>query len=64
MIMKDHTGKGTEVNGLDWTDDFSHENGNYENRCVRCDSTFYGHKRRLVCKKCYESALVKLIGVE
>jgi len=35
-----------------WTEDFPHENGNYENVCIRCESHFLGHKRRVVCKKC------------
>jgi hypothetical protein len=41
--------QGTE---WDWTEDFSHENGNYENVCIRCTVHFKGHKRRVVCKKC------------
>lgn len=36
----------------DWTEDFSHENGNYENNCIKCDQLFMGHKRRVVCKIC------------
>lgn len=36
----------------DWTEDFSHENGNYHNRCVSCDHSFLGHKRRVVCRAC------------
>ena len=36
----------------DWTEDFTHENGNYENTCIRCRNSFLGHKRRVVCKKC------------
>ena len=39
-----------------WTDDFSHENGNYVNTCVICDHNFLGHKRRIVCKKCVDKS--------
>ncbi len=35
-----------------WTEDFTHENGNYENVCIRCNNHFLGHKRRVVCKCC------------
>jgi len=36
----------------DWTEDFEHENGNYQNHCHKCKALFFGHKRRIVCKKC------------
>ena len=42
----------TAPNALDWTEDFSHENGNYQCRCIECNSVFLGHKRRVVCKVC------------
>ena len=35
-----------------WPEDASHENGDYECRCVTCEQTFYGHKRRVICKVC------------
>ena len=35
-----------------WPEDSSHENGDYECRCVHCGNTFYGHKRRVTCKWC------------
>lgn len=41
----------SEVSG-DWVEDFSHENGNYLNTCIKCDNEFKGHKRRVVCKTC------------
>lgn len=51
--------------GGDWTEDFSHENGNYWNTCCVCEKTFTGHKRRVVCKNCskhqsIETAMKKL----
>ena len=36
----------------DWAIDFQHENGMYLNRCMYCQRPFYGHKRRVVCRKC------------
>jgi len=36
----------------DFSEDFSHENGNYQCRCYRCGHTFVGHKRRVTCKLC------------
>ena len=35
-----------------WPEDASHENGNYECKCMSCGSSFTGHKRRVVCKLC------------
>ena len=37
----------------DWTEDFEHENGMYQNICKICNSKFMGHKIRRVCKECY-----------
>jgi hypothetical protein len=36
----------------DWTEDFSHENGDYLNTCRTCRTEFRGHKRRMTCKRC------------
>ncbi len=36
-----------------WEEDYSHENGNYQNRCKVCGNLFFGHKRRVVCKSCH-----------
>jgi hypothetical protein len=36
----------------DFTEDFSHENGNYSNICKFCGNEFYGYKYRRVCKVC------------
>ena len=35
-----------------WSEDFSHENGNYFCRCIECKKMFIGHKRRVICKVC------------
>ena len=50
---------GVAPNGLsvpvmpgNWPEDASHENGDYECSCVKCKATFYGHKRRVICKVC------------
>lgn len=39
-------------NPRDWKEDFSHENGNYNNICIYCNQEFIGHKRRAGCKIC------------
>ena len=36
----------------DWTEDFAHENGQYQCKCLRCGEFFTGHKRRVICKAC------------
>lgn len=40
------------ASNADWTEDFGHENGNYENICLKCDIVFRGHKRRSFCRVC------------
>ena len=40
-----------------WTEDFEHENGNYVCKCTICGELFLGHKRRVVCKECFEKML-------
>lgn len=37
---------------VDWVEDFSHDNGNYQCICATCDRAFVGHKRRVTCKAC------------
>lgn len=37
-----------------WTEDYSHENGNYLCKCFQCNENFVGHKRRIICKKCFD----------
>lgn len=36
----------------DWTEDFPHENGQYECMCGECGQKFHGHKRRAICRLC------------
>jgi hypothetical protein len=39
-----------------WTEDYPHENGNYQNLCYTCNRFFYGHKRRVICRDCTTAA--------
>jgi len=43
--------------GGNWPEDYTHENGNYVNKCCRCENYFIGYKRRVVCKLCVEMKL-------
>ncbi len=38
---------------LHWHEDFSHENGKYYCKCVHCNASFLGYKRRVGCKRCH-----------
>jgi rubrerythrin len=40
----------------DWPEDFSGENGQYQNKCTTCGKLFTGHKRRVTCKLCANPA--------
>jgi len=40
----------------DWPEDATLENGGYQNNCSNCQGVFYGHKRRVFCRECCESA--------
>jgi len=42
-----------------WTDDFIHENGNYQNECIKCHNLFMGHKHRVICKACSVSTSIE-----
>ena len=42
----------------DWTEDFAHENGNYQNKCSTCNALFMGHKRRVTCRECVSPAAI------
>lgn len=46
------TAQGGATKSRDWTEDASHENGKYQNRCVYCGQMFIGHKRRNCCRLC------------
>ena len=46
-VISEYTSQ--EVGG-DWTEDLTHENGNYENTCSNFGKNFIGHKRRVICK--------------
>ena len=37
-----------------WTEDYENENGNYINKCTKCEEHFFGHKRRFICKECFK----------
>ena len=41
----------------DWPEDWKHENGMYQNKCIECGVLFIGYKRRHVCKVCYDSPI-------
>jgi len=41
-----------------WKEDYAHENGQYVCCCVKCETYFFGYKRRLVCKEC-DSILIE-----
>ena len=38
----------------DWPEDFDQDNGCYRHTCCVCKEGFVGHKRRHVCKVCFE----------
>ena len=50
-----------DITERDWPEDFAHENGNYIGRCCECGNGFKGHKRRVICKKCYMEGMEKTI---
>ena len=45
-----------EPHTRDWPEDATHENGNYRNICLACDSNFIGHKDRHICRRCHFQA--------
>lgn len=45
-----------------WPDDFAHENGNYQVRCVSCGGIFLGHKRRTTCRVCANIVPPNVVG--
>ncbi len=48
-------GLPSQTDPKNWTEDFSHENGNYICTCCYCGGQFLGHKRRVVCNVCHEA---------
>ena len=48
----------------DWPEDFDHENGNYECKCLTCGNMFRGHKRRVICKVCSANVKLSLVKSE
>jgi hypothetical protein len=44
--------KDTTQEERSWSEDSSHENGNYFCSCANCLRVFVGHKRRVFCKVC------------
>ncbi len=53
LCVKDEKNRLELVDDRNWEIDFNHENGNYYSTCVACKKPFLGHKRRVVCHKCY-----------
>lgn len=48
----------------DFPEDFEHENGMYQNRCLYCKEIFVGYKRRLTCKVCETIAKESDVQIE
>ncbi len=46
----------SKFNPKNYWEDFEDENGNYECKCSECGSSFFGYKRRTVCKDCKNAA--------
>jgi len=44
-----------EAKSEDFEEDWRHENGNYQNSCIKCGCNFIGYKRRILCKLCAEN---------
>lgn len=47
----------------DWEEDFPHENGTYMCTCYKCKNTFYGYKRRVICKLCLDSQAASIHSI-
>ena len=52
--------KELKVSSKSWKSDFHLENGNYINKCLRCNSQFIGHKSRVMCRDCSVIILKKI----
>lgn len=53
LCVKDEKDRTVLADDRNWEVDFNHENGKYCSICVACKKPFLGHKRRVVCHKCY-----------
>lgn len=51
-----------EDDARDFREDFSQENGSYMCRCLTCEKTFMGHKRRVTCRLCAKALSTKNEG--
>lgn len=60
--MRKHTAWRPSAGPRDWAEDFDHENGQYQCRCIDCGEGFVGHKRRPVCKLCATKATDAVIS--
>jgi len=49
------TDRTTKEPVRDWVEDFPHENGQYQCKCIHCGNFFIGHKRRVVCRACADT---------
>jgi hypothetical protein len=54
LVIKSNNMKLPPHSKNDWVEDFIFENGYYQNICIKCNNTFMGHKRRIICKTCSE----------
>ena len=45
-----------------WPEDQPHENGNYICRCSDCGEEFVGHKRRGLCRACWQAGVAVAMG--
>lgn len=52
-----------DVGPHDWPEDFTGENGCYECKCIHCEASFFGYKRRVTCKACHPGVSEALAAV-
>ena len=53
MVLYSSYQNGHFSYGGNWYED----NSIYLNRCIECNGYFYGHKGRVICKKCHNITL-------
>lgn len=46
----------------DYPEDYADGENQYENVCPQCKASFYGHKRRVICKRCIMSDKPEVVG--